>query len=129
ISRIVFWILIITCFSLGLNLVGISQFTEYASRITSALPHIVISTIIVIVGIIFSTFLSRVIYMACENANIGYGDIISKSVRTLLVIITFGIVFEYMGVGSTIISISFLIIFGGVILALSLAVGIGLSGV
>ena len=85
--------------------------------------------IIVIVGIIFSTFLSRVIYMACENANIGYGDIISKSVSILLVVITFGIVFEYMGLGSTIISISFLIIFGGIIMTLSLALGIGLSTV
>jgi hypothetical protein len=129
ISRIVFWILIVTFFSFGLGLVGLPQFTEYASRITSALPYIVISTIIVIVGMIFSTFLSRVIYMACENANIGYGDIISKSVRILLIIITFAIVFEYMGLGSTIISISFLIIFGGVILTLSLALGVGLSGV
>jgi predicted Co/Zn/Cd cation transporter (cation efflux family) len=67
--------------------------------------------------------------MACENANIGYGDIISKSVRILLVVITFGIVFEYMGLGSTIISISFLIIFGGIIMTLSLALGIGLSTV
>jgi len=129
ISRIVFWILIVTCFSFGLKFVGLPQFTEYASRITNALPYIVISTIIVIVGIIFSTFLSRVIYMACENANIGYGDIISKSVRILLVIITFAIVFEYLGLGSTVISISFLIIFGGVILTLSLALGVGLSGV
>jgi hypothetical protein len=129
ISRIVFWIFIITFFSFGLNFIGISQFTEYASRITSALPYVVISTIIVIVGIIFSTFLSRVIYMACENANIGYGDVISKSVRILLVIITFGIVFEYMGLGSTIVSITFLIIFGGIIMTLSLALGIGLSTV
>jgi hypothetical protein len=128
-SRIVFWILIVTFFSFGLSLVGLPQFTEYASRITSALPYIVISTIIVIVGMIFSTFLSRVIYVACENANIGYGDVISKSVRILLVIITFAIVFEYMGLGSTIISISFLIVFGGVILTLSLALGVGLSAV
>jgi len=128
IARIIFWILIVTFFSFGLTYVGLPQFTEYASRVTSALPYVVISTIIVIVGMIFSTFLSRVIYMACENANIGYGDIISKSVRIFLVVITFGIVFEYMGIGSTIISISFLIVFGGVILALSLAVGIGLSG-
>jgi hypothetical protein len=129
ISRVVFWILIVTFFSFGLNIVGLPQFTEYASRITSALPYIVISTIIVIVGMIFSTFLSRVIYMACESANIGYGDVISKSVRILLVIITFAIVFEYLGLGSTVISISFLIIFGGVILTLSLALGVGLSGV
>jgi hypothetical protein len=129
ISRIVFWIFVITVFSFGLNLVGISQFTEYASRITSALPYIVISMIIVIVGIIFSTFIGRVIYMACENANIRYGEIISKSVRILLVVITFGIVFEYLGLGSTIISISFLIVFGGIIMALSLALGIGLSTV
>ncbi len=129
ISRIVFWIFIITVFSFGLNLVGITQFTEYASRITSALPYIVISMIIVIVGIIFSTFISRVIYMACRNAKIGYGEIISKSVRILLVVITFGIVFEYLGLGSTIISISFLIVFGGIIMTLSLALGIGLSTV
>jgi len=129
ISRVVFWIFIITVFSFGLNLVGISQFTEYASRITSALPYVVISVIIVIVGIIFSTFLSRIIYVACQNAHLGYGDVISKGVRILLVVITFGIVFEYMGLGSTIISISFLIIFGGIILTLSLALGIGLSTV
>jgi hypothetical protein len=129
ISRIVFWIFMITIFSFGLNYVGISQFTEYASRITSTLPYIVISTIIVILGMIFSAFLSRVIYMACENANIGYGDVISKSVRILLIIITFAIVFEYMGLGSTIISISFLIIFGGIVMTLSLALGIGLSSV
>lgn len=127
ISRLAFWIFIVTFFSFGLNFIGIYQFTEYASRISNALPYIVISTIIVIVGIIFSTFLSRVIYMACENANLTYGDIIAKGVRILLVIITFGIVFEYMGLGSTIISISFLIIFGGIVMTLSLALGIGLS--
>jgi hypothetical protein len=129
ISRIIFWIFIITIFSFGLNYVGISQFTEYASRIASALPYIVVSVIIVIVGMIFSTFISRVIYMACENANIGYGDVISKSVRILLIIIVFAIVFEYMGLGSTVISISFLIIFGGIVMTLSLALGIGLSSV
>ena len=127
IGRIAFWLLIIAFFSFGLNFVGVSQFAEYVSRISSALPHIFVSLIIVVVGIIFSTFLSRVIYMTCENANIGYGDIIAKSVRVVLIIITFGIVFEYMGLGSTVLSISFLIIFGGIVMTLSLALGIALS--
>jgi hypothetical protein len=128
-GRIVFWLLIIAVFSFGLNFVGVPQFGEYVSRISSALPHIFVSLIIVVVGIIFSTFLSRVIYVTCENANIGYGDIIAKAVRIVLIIITFGIVFEYMGLGSTILSISFLIIFGGIVMTLSLALGIGLSHV
>jgi len=67
--------------------------------------------------------------MTCENANLKYGDFIAKGVRIFLTIITFGIVFEYIGVGNTIITISFLIIFGGIIMALSLALGIGLSNV
>jgi predicted Co/Zn/Cd cation transporter (cation efflux family) len=58
-----------------------------------------------------------------------YGDLIAKGIRVFLIIITFGIVFEYMGVGNTIITISFLIIFGGIIMTLSLALGIGLSHV
>jgi hypothetical protein len=129
VGRITFWLLIIAFFSFGLIFVGVPQFGEYASRISSALPHIFVSLIIVVVGIIFSTFLSRVIYVTCENANVGYGDIISKAIRIVLIIITFGIVFEYMGLGTTILSISFLIIFGGIVMTLSLAVGLGLSHV
>ena len=106
---------------------GVTQFAEYASRISSTLPHILVSLIIVVVGVIFSTFLSRVINVTCENARIGYGGVIAKAVRIVLVIITFGIVFEYMGLGSTILSISFLIVFGGIVLTLSLALGIALS--
>lgn len=129
ISKIVFWIIIITSLSYGLNFAGMTQFTEYASRVIDALPFAIVSIIIVILGIIFSTFISRVIFMTCENANIGYGDVIAKSVRVLLIIITFAIVFEYLGVGSKIITTSFLIIFGGIVMTLSLALGIGLSNV
>jgi hypothetical protein len=128
-SKIAYWVFIIAFFSFGLNFIGISQFTEYATRVSSALPNIVVSLVIIVLGIIFSNFLSRVIFVTCENANIKYGDLIAKGTRIFLVIITFGIVFEYIGVGNTIITISFLIIFGGIILALSLALGIGLSNV
>jgi hypothetical protein len=128
-SKIVYWIFIVAFLSFGLNFIGISQFTEYAAKISTTLPYIVVSLVIVIIGIIFSNFISRVIYMTCENANIRYGDIFAKGVRIFLIIITFGIVFEYIGVGNTIITISFLIIFGGIIMALSLALGIGLSNV
>ena len=128
-SKIVFWIFVVAFFSFGLNFIGISQFSEYASRISAALPTIIISIVIIILGIILSTFISRVIFLTCENANIKYGDIIARGVRIFLIVITFGIVFEYIGVGNTIITISVLIIFGGIILALSLALGIGLSNV
>lgn len=128
-SKIVYWIFIVAFFSFGLNFIGISQFSEYASRVASALPHIVVSLVIIVMGIIFSNFISRVINMTCENANIRYSDFIARGVRIFLTIITFGIVFEYIGVGNTIITISFLIIFGGIIMALSLALGIGLSNV
>lgn len=128
-SKIIYWIFIVAFFSFGLNFIGISQFTEYAARISGYLPHIVVSIVIVIIGIIFSNFISRVIYMTCENANLRYGDLIAKGVRIFLIIITFGIVFEYIGVGNTIVTISFLIIFGGIILSFSLALGIGMSNV
>ena len=129
IGKIAYWIFIVAFFSFGLNFIGISQFAEYTTKISSALPNIAVSLVIIIFGLIFSNFMNKVIFMTCENANIRYGDLIAKGVRVFLVIITFGIVFEYMGVGNTIITISFLIIFGGIIMTLSLALGIGLSHV
>jgi hypothetical protein len=128
-SKIVYWVFIVAFLSFGLNFIGISQFTEYATRISTALPLILVSLVIVVLGIIVSNFIGRVIFMTCENANLKYGDLISKAVRIFLIVITFGITFEYIGLGNTIVTISFLIIFGGIILALSLALGIGLSNV
>jgi hypothetical protein len=128
-SKIIYWIFIVFFLSVGLNWAGISQFSEYASRISAALPIIIVSFVILIVGIIFSNFIGRVIYLGCENARFQYGDFIAKGVRILLIVIIFGIVFEYIGLGNTIITISFLIVFGGIVLVLSLALGIGLSNV
>ena len=129
IGKIVYWISIFAFFSFGLNFIGISQFSEYTSKISSALPNIAVSLVIIVFGVILSNFIHRVIHITCENADIRYGDLIAKGIRIFLIIITFGIVFEYMGVGNTIITISFLIIFGGIIMTLSLALGIGLSHV
>ena len=128
-SKIIYWIFIVFFLSVALNLAGISQFSEYASRISAAFPIIIVSFVIVIVGIIFSNFISRVISLACENARFRYGDFVAKGVRILLIVIIFGIVFEYVGLGNTIITVSFLIVFGGIVLVLSLALGIGLSNV
>ncbi len=128
-GKIVYWVFIVLFLSFGLNYMGITQFSEYASRISSALPNIIASMVIVIIGIIFSNFLGRIIYLTCENAKIKYGDFIAKGVRILLIVITFGIVFEYIGLGNTIVTISFLIVFGGIVLTMSLALGIGLSSV
>jgi uncharacterized membrane protein len=126
-GKIIFWISIVAFFSFGLNFIGISQFTEYASKISNALPHIFVSIVILVVGIIFSNFLGRVIYMTCENAGLRYSEPISKSIRAFLIIVTLGIVFEYLGIGGTLITIGVLILFGGIVLSLSLAIGIGLS--
>jgi hypothetical protein len=128
-SKIIYWIFIVFFLSYGLNFAGITQFSEYASRISAALPIIIVSFVIVIVGIIFSNFIGRVIYLGCENARFQYGDFIAKGVRILLIVIIFGIVFEYIGLGNTIVTSSFLIVFGGIVLVLSLALGIGLSNV
>ncbi len=128
-SKVVYWVFIVLFLSFGLNYMGITQFSEYASRVSSALPNIIASLVIVIIGIIFSNFLGRIIYLTCENAKIKYGDFIAKGVRILLIVITFGIVFEYIGLGNTIVTISFLIVFGGIVLTMSLALGIGLSSV
>jgi len=128
-SKIIYWIFIVFFLSYGLNFAGITQFSEYASRISATLPIIIVSFVIVIVGIIFSNFISKVIYLGCENARFQYGDFIAKGVRILLIVIIFGIVFEYIGLGNTIVTSSFLIVFGGIVLVLSLALGIGLSNV
>jgi hypothetical protein len=51
--------------------------------------------------------------------------VISQIVKWLLLIVTYAMALDHLGVGGDIVKIAFALLFGGVVLALALAVGLG----
>ena len=127
ISRASFWI----CVVMGL-LIGVSAFdTSYATGTAlqvSLLPyltHAVGAALLLIAGIVIARFLARSVLISAVNAQLQYARFLSVGVKWLVLVLTAAMVLDHLQVGGNIVGLAFGILFGGIVLTLSLAVGLG----
>lgn len=126
-ARISFWIFVF----LGL-IIGVSAFdTSYSVGGVmgfSLLPyvtHAVGAILILIVGILVARFLSRSVLISAVNAQVQYARFLALGVKWLVLVLTAAMALEHFDVGGVIVEMAFSILFGGIVLTLSLAVGLG----
>jgi hypothetical protein len=125
--RVTFWVFVF----LGL-LVGVSAFdTSYAfgsAMSFSLLPYITRSAgaiVLLIVGTLIARFLARSVLIGAVNAQVPYARFISLGVKWLVLVLTAAMVLAHLEVGGIIVELAFSILFGGIVLTLALAVGLG----
>jgi hypothetical protein len=125
-TRVVFWLFVL----IGL-LVGISAFAAGSSEpavsdaIFGYVPRIVGATLLLVVGNILARFVSRSVLVTAVNMNLDYARLLSIGVKWLVLVLTWAMVLDHLALGKGIVDMAFGILFGGIVLALSLAVGLG----
>lgn len=127
IARAAFW----GCVLLGL-IIGVSAFdASYATG--SALPisllpyltHLVGAILLLIAGTLIARFLARSVLIGAVNAQLQYARFLSLGVKWLVLVLTAAMVLDHLEVGGRIVELAFGILFGGIVLTLALAVGLG----
>lgn len=126
-ARIAFWVFVL----LGL-VIGVSAFeASYAVGGVlsfSLLPYVtrlVGAAVLLIVGSLIARFLSRSVLIGAVNAQLQYARFLSLGVKWLVLVLTAAMVLEHLDIGGSIVVLAFGILFGGIVLTLSLAVGLG----
>ncbi|HET7104341.1 MAG TPA: hypothetical protein VFI20_09665 [Terracidiphilus sp.] len=127
IARGSFW----ACILLGL-LIGVSAFdTSYASAAVlpiSLLPYVthgIGAILLLLVGNVIARFLARSVLIGAVNAQMQYARFLSLGVKWLVLVLTAAMVLEHLEIGGVVVDLAFGILFGGIVLTLSLAVGLG----
>jgi hypothetical protein len=127
VGRMAFW----GCVLLGL-LIGVSAFdTSFATAATlpiSLLPyltHAVGAFFLLIAGNLIARFLARSVLIGAVNAQLQYARFLSLGVKWLVLVLTAAMVLEHLEIGGLVVGLAFGILFGGIVLTLSLAVGLG----
>jgi uncharacterized membrane protein len=127
ISRAAFW----SCVLLGL-VIGVSAFdVSYATGAplpVSMLPyltHFVGAVLLLIAGTVIARFLARSVLIGAVNAQLHYARFLSLGVKWLVLVLTAAMVLDHLQVGGNIVELAFGILFGGIVLTLSLAIGLG----
>ncbi len=94
-------------------------------RFFDYLPNVVAALIVLVVGSIIARFLSRSVLIGAVNMNLQYAQLLSAGVRWLVMVLAVAMALEHLAIGRGIIRLAFGILFGGIVLALALAVGLG----
>lgn len=127
VTRGSFWI----CVLLGL-LIGVSAFdASYASAaapsfaILPYLTHLVGAVMVLLFGTLVARFLARSVLISAVNAQLQYARFLSLGVKWLVLVLTAAMVLDHLQIGGNIVELAFGIVFGGIVLTLALAVGLG----
>lgn len=127
VARSSFW----ACVLLGL-VIGVSAFdASYATSTPlpiSLLPyltHAVGAILLLLAGTLIARFLARSVLISAVNAQLQYARFLSLGVKWLVLVLTAAMVLDHLEIGGAIVALAFGILFGGIVLTLALAVGLG----
>ncbi len=124
-SRFVFWVAWIGFILMGVSVLGIMGLEEYISHFFLFLPRLFVALVILFFGFLAASFFSRAALLAAVNANLRSSRLLSISVRIIISIFALSMMFEVLGVAEDTMLITFGTAFGAVMLALSIAFGLG----
>ncbi len=126
-ARISFWACVVTgCF------IGVSAFDaaypgdqQLSLIIFPYLTHVVGAIVLLIVGTVIARYLSRSVLIGAVNAKLQYARFLSLGIKWLVLVLTAAMVLDHLQIGGIVVELAFGILFGGIVLTLALAVGLG----
>jgi len=127
VTRVVFWGCVLLGFIIGISALdaSYSNSSQMSIFLLPYVAHSVGALLLLAAGTILARFLSRSVLIGGVNAKLQYARFLSLGVKWLVLTLTGAMILDHLGIGGTIIELAFGILFGGIVLTLSLAVGLG----
>lgn len=125
ISKFIQGIIILTFAIFSLYVINIQTIDKFIEHFLLYLPNIFIALFIIIIGFMLSNFLGRAALIASVNAGFKLASLVGKAVKTTILLFSFSIALEQLGIGKETVILTFSIIFGGIIIAFAIAFGLG----
>lgn len=125
-SRVVFWAFVLVGVVVGLSAFEASSAEPgLAAYVLNYVPRIVGAAILLFVGTVLARFLSRSVLITAVNLNLHYARLLSTGVKWMVLVLTAAMVLDHLAIAGAIVDLAFGILFGGIVFALALAVGLG----
>ena len=126
VSRIAFWSLVLLGVAVGISAYdAASASRDIAPFFLPYLAHSVGAFLIAVAGTVVARYVSRSVLISASNAKLQYARLLSLGVKYLVYVFTGAMVLDHIGIGGVIVELGFGILFGGMVLTLALAIGLG----
>jgi hypothetical protein len=124
-SQLVFWIVWLSIGLAGVSFLGITVLQQDISGILLFLPRLLVAILIAFLGLLVANFFARAALLAAVNSDLPSPHVLSDVVKVVIVVLTVSMAFEELGLAERTILIAFSIVFGGLMLGLAIAFGLG----
>jgi hypothetical protein len=125
VERLGSWSVLAVGLLLALSVFDAGATSALSVRLLEYVPHVLFAVIIVAAGATLSRALERAVLIGAVNMGIQSARFLGLGARWLVVVMAAAMALDHLGVGGIVLPMSFGIVFGGIVLALSLAVGLG----
>jgi hypothetical protein len=123
--RVVFWTIVLVGFAIGFSAFDATLTSALVLRFFEYLPHVLAALVVLVLGSVIARFASRSVLIEAVNMHLQYARLLSVGVRWMIMVLAVAMALEHLAIGGGIIRLAFGILFGGIVLALALAVGLG----
>ncbi|MDZ4732549.1 MAG: hypothetical protein SGJ16_03050 [Nitrospirota bacterium] len=125
VGRLAFWTVFVLFVFMGVDALDLPATAGLMGKILGFLPSVVAAGFLLLVGVLLGNFFAEATLIATVNAQIQEARFIANFVRWGIFLLTAAMVLTQLGIAKEIVVAAFSILFGGVVLALSIAVGLG----
>ncbi len=122
---IAFWVVFLFFAFAGVNLLNLPAATDLMGLVLRFFPHLLAALLVLLVGWLLANFFAQAALIAGVNAQFPGARFVASAVRWGILSLTLAMVLTQLGIAKEIVVAAFSIAFGGVVLALAIAFGLG----
>jgi len=125
ISEVVYWLLLLVVAVSVTNSLGLQAVSDLLNRAVLYLPNVLIAILVMVFGTLLARFVNRLTFTWLNGIRAPAALTISTGAEYIVQIFAFFLALEQLDIGTQLVTAVFSIAFGGLVLALALAFGLG----
>ena len=120
-----FALAILASLIIAFNSLGLTQVTDLLGRVMLFVPRLLVALMVVVFGSYFARFAGNAVQSYCRSAEIGDGELLGRIMQYGVMVFVVLLAVDHLDIGGGLIQQTFLILLGGIVVALALSFGLG----
>jgi hypothetical protein len=125
VSRLVYWLIMIMVLVMTVDALGLPKTSDVLASLFAYIPRVIAALLVLVVAMFLASFVSGIVRTAAGNARMPRPEILAGISRWAIIIFAATIAMVELGIAPLLVTTTFNIILGGIVLALALAFGLG----
>lgn len=120
-----YWLVILVVAVSVTNSLGLHTVAELLNRVVLYLPNVLVAVLVMLFGTLLARFINRLVFAWLNGIKAPNALFMSTTAEYMVQVFAFFLALEQLEIGTQLVTAAFSIAFGGLVLALALAFGLG----